>query len=413
MADISHDESIRYAKQNEAIVHVSEVVSGLACECRCMVCGAPMLAKKGEVLAHHFAHTAETNCNPTPESLTHRFAKELIARELRALQPLHEVRIEYRGLEAWARSTAQWFIGDSAEVEPQAYREKGFVPDVVIAQGSRKLAIEVYFRHAVPAEKIALLKKCYIHAVEIDLRDLPDNAGPEQLRAALGDVQRWHWLNNQSGLANEVENQVEGSSKTYVPPFVRLNQQRTPTCSSPQYPHNKIAEAEACVDAAEAWGRLSAESRCAYLGLSPEMKLALHCHFLGLRPKELPLNLMQTVHGQSLLGRVHCMYWQTWFFAKFCVRNEPIDLNKVERDARAIYPDLRSIRATLQTNNGFSPTHQLFYEFLLQLAMQGLVTQQTGPKAWLHSFTPRARTREEARELLLNGNFANSPKIIG
>lgn len=391
----------------ETVVHVSEVASGLGCECVCLDCGKPLIAKKGPVLVHHFSHVAETNCDPTPESLTHRFAKAYIARELRALEPQHEVRIESRGLEAWARAPAQWFIGYVADVEPQEYREKGFIPDVVIARGTRKLAVEVHFRHPVPPGKIALLKKRYVHAVEVDLSDLPDNAEPEQLRTALGDVRRWQWLNNQSGLANEVQNQVEGSSKTYIPPFAQVNQQRTPTCSSPQYPHNKIAEAEACVAAADTWVSQSAERRRPYSQLAPAMKLALHCHYLGLRPKELPLNLMQTVHGQSLLGRIHCMYWQTWFFAKFCIGTVPVDLRVVERAARAAYPDLRSLRATLQTDNGFSPTRQLFYEFLLQLAMQGMVTQQIGPKAWLHSFTPRARAQVEARGLLLNGYFAS------
>ncbi len=411
MADASHDESIRYAKQKGTVVHVSEVASGLACECYCLDCGEPLIAKKGAVLAHHFAHVAETNCNPTPESLTHRFAKEFIARERHALEPLYEVRIESRGLEAWARNCSQWFIGDTAEVEPQSYRETGFVPDVLISQGRRKLAIEVYFRHPVPEEKIALLKRRYVHAVEVDLSDLPDNAPPSQLQTALSEARRWKWLNNQSGLANDVQSHVEGSSKIYVPPFVQLNQQRTPTCSSPQYPHNKIAEAEACVAATDDWIRQPSEARSPYLNLSPAMKLALHCHYLGLRPTEIPLNLMQTVHGQSLLGKVHCMYWQTWFYAKFCVGTKPVDLLAAEREARVAYPDLRSLRATLQSENGFNPTRQLFYEFLLQLAMQGLVTQRAGPKVWLHSFIPKARTRTEVRELLLAGDFAADRKI--
>lgn len=402
VTEAGHAESLRYAEREGEIVHVSEVASGLSCGCVCIACHEPLVAKKGAILVHHFAHVAETNCNPTPESLTHHFAKHFIARELSALEPLHEVRAEARELEAWARMPAQWFIGDAAEVEPQEYKEKGFVPDVVIARGARKLAIEVYFRHPVPSDKVELLKRRYVHAVEVDLSDLPNNAAPGDLKTALSEVHRWRWLNNQSGLANEIQNQVDASSRTYTPPFAQLRQQSTPTCSSPQYPQNKIAEAEGCVDAAEAWLQLPIGERSSYADLPPEMKLALHCHYLGLRPKELPLTLMQTVHGQSLLGRVHCMYWQTWFFAKFCIGTTPVDLGAVEQAARLAYPDLRSLRATLQTGNGFSPTRQLFYELLLQLAMQGMVSQVTGPKAWLHTFSPRAKNRTEARRLLLN-----------
>lgn len=36
------------------LVHVSEVVRGLACECTCFECGEIVLAKKGEIKEHHF-----------------------------------------------------------------------------------------------------------------------------------------------------------------------------------------------------------------------------------------------------------------------------------------------------------------------------------------------------------------------
>ena len=41
------------------LLHIGEVPSGLACNCVCPGCGRRMVAKKGDVQAHHFAHNAQ------------------------------------------------------------------------------------------------------------------------------------------------------------------------------------------------------------------------------------------------------------------------------------------------------------------------------------------------------------------
>lgn len=40
------------------IVHVGEVPSGLACDCKCLDCDEPLIARKGEIREHHFGHTS-------------------------------------------------------------------------------------------------------------------------------------------------------------------------------------------------------------------------------------------------------------------------------------------------------------------------------------------------------------------
>ena len=37
-------------------LHVSEVASGAACDCVCPICGKKLIAKKGAIRMHHFAH---------------------------------------------------------------------------------------------------------------------------------------------------------------------------------------------------------------------------------------------------------------------------------------------------------------------------------------------------------------------
>src|SRR5690348_8256532 len=45
------------------LVHVVDVPRGKACECRCVGCGRALIAKKGEVLVHHFAHANNEACS--------------------------------------------------------------------------------------------------------------------------------------------------------------------------------------------------------------------------------------------------------------------------------------------------------------------------------------------------------------
>jgi hypothetical protein len=388
--------------------HISEVEQGLACSCVCVECGLPLVARKGPIRQHHFAHAGETNCNPSPENLTHRYAKELIGARLRAIEPAFEVRVAAAGVEAWARQPALVFEAQKAEVESLAFMPD-FKPDVLLHKGACKLAVEVYFRHQVAVEKLERITRRYAHAVEVDLGDLPPNARPEEISKALDTPRRWKWLNNGSELFGKLQQQVDRCSKLYIPRLTDLASRKTPTSYSIQLPRQKVQEGQGKVGWAEEWRQLPSETRKRYTEMTPAEKLAIHCSYLGLTPVELPLNLMQGVRGQSLLGRVHGLYWQTWMFARFGVGVKTFGALDVERAARQTYPELGSVRATLQTANGFSETGELFYEFMLQLAAQGLLEQHAGHRPWLNSFSPVVRSRIEVGALLR----ARPPAIPG
>lgn len=388
--------TLRYALRDGQMCHISEVEHGLACGCFCIECGQPLVARKGPMRKHHFAHTAETNCNPSPENLTHRYAKNLIGARLRAIEPAFEVRAEAAGVEAWARQPASVFEAQKAEVESLVFMPD-FKPDVLLQNGTFKLAVEVYFRHQVPTEKRGRITRRYAHAVEVDLSDLPANARPEEVSQALDSLSRWKWLNNRSELFGKLQQQVDRCSKLYIP---KLTELAVPTSYSIQLPRQKVQEGQGKVEWAEGWRQQPSEVRRSYTEMTPAEKLAIHCSYLGLTPVELPLNLMQNVRGQSLLGRVHGLYWQTWMFARFGVGMNAFGALDVERAVRQTYPELASLRATLQTANGFSETAELFYEFMLKLAAQGLLVQHNGPRAWLHTFSPVAKSRREVAVLL-------------
>ncbi len=81
---------IPYAERDGELVHVSAVDRGLDCGCICPVCKEPVVARKGEVKRHHFAHYAGGMCDP--EGVLHFMGKELlrhrISRNIRHERPL-------------------------------------------------------------------------------------------------------------------------------------------------------------------------------------------------------------------------------------------------------------------------------------------------------------------------------------
>ena len=42
--------------------HISEVVSGAKCNCKCAICGESFEARKGTERKHHFAHVSNYEC---------------------------------------------------------------------------------------------------------------------------------------------------------------------------------------------------------------------------------------------------------------------------------------------------------------------------------------------------------------
>lgn len=60
------------------IVSIDQVKNGLLCNCACIVCGTPLLARQGSRNAHHFSHLNQCHCDWTGETELHLLAKEVL-----------------------------------------------------------------------------------------------------------------------------------------------------------------------------------------------------------------------------------------------------------------------------------------------------------------------------------------------
>ena len=59
--------------------HISEAENGLKCGCVCPICGAALIAKQGNVVAHHFTHASGDECQHAVETALHLAAKDILA----------------------------------------------------------------------------------------------------------------------------------------------------------------------------------------------------------------------------------------------------------------------------------------------------------------------------------------------
>ena len=129
-------------------ISIDDVPSGLACNCVCAKCGKALVAKKGLVRAHHFAHNVDAGCKGAGESALHLAAKQI----------LEEGRL-------WLPSQ-QLVVADSVDVEVARGKVR---PDVVIVVGGRELLVEIKVTHAVSDEKRDRIRAMGLACVEIDL----------------------------------------------------------------------------------------------------------------------------------------------------------------------------------------------------------------------------------------------------
>ena len=173
------------------LAHVSEVPSGLACVCRCPECDGLLVARKGQVVVHHFAHHTGLDCPGGGwETALHRLCKEVIMGSRQIMLPAAVA--EHSNLRRVV-SKALMFDYDSSREE---VRMDGLVPDIVVEVKGRSLLVEVLVTHACGPEKIALLRQRGLACVEIDMsavaRDLPR---AEHERLILVTAPR-NWLHN-------------------------------------------------------------------------------------------------------------------------------------------------------------------------------------------------------------------------
>ena len=164
------------------IVHIDQVPRGLECNCACGDCGARLVAKKGSVKVHHFAHESKSDCSGGIMTVLHRAAQDVIMRENVFVIPGYSEKIRYRSEATGLLYYSDEIKIDSREIpvesvddEVPMLEESGtgkpvkIIPDIVLRSMGRELIVEIYVTHSATANKIEWLRRNRQPAVEIDL----------------------------------------------------------------------------------------------------------------------------------------------------------------------------------------------------------------------------------------------------
>ena len=155
--------------KNGNLVFINEVERGLECGCTCPHCGSRLMAKKGEINQHHFAHYDAENCGRSLETAIHMLAKEIL---------IHEKFVTLPGAND---------LSELACIEIER-RRFGYVADVgaLIVDTGEVIDIEIKVTHEVDIGKRERVISNNALMMEIDLAGLLNH--PEITRQLISEA---------------------------------------------------------------------------------------------------------------------------------------------------------------------------------------------------------------------------------
>ncbi len=182
-----------FGLRDGALMHISDVDSGLKCGCICPACGCQLMAKKGTEKTHHFAHHNAPECTHSLESALHLYAKQIIERRRVLVIPAYCKHIDGHG---WSK------LSDEKTIKiDKVYLEKklgDFIPDVIVETKGHRLLIEIAVTHFIDETKFYSILSADISTIEIDLSPLRKNGfNKDAIKAAVVDgLMGKRWIYN-------------------------------------------------------------------------------------------------------------------------------------------------------------------------------------------------------------------------
>lgn len=183
-------DQMAFAVRNGQVVHVTQVERGLVCGCICPACQQPVLARRGSIRIHHFAHANRTNCPGAAESMLHRAAKAIVATLTDIHLPAYRRCRSRRGAHWIEASTGTAILREVREPIESAQVESpmaSIIPDVMLLIKGKRLAVEIVVTHDVDTRKLRVYRNHDVPVVRIALDWQDQWLGPETFRQKLAD----------------------------------------------------------------------------------------------------------------------------------------------------------------------------------------------------------------------------------
>ena len=192
------DDHTGYGMRDGKLLFIADVPRGLTCGCICARCRGTLVAKKGSIRRHHFAHFEVTSCHGAAESVLHSLAKELIAELDVIVIPPYEF-VKQRKTKTGALVQHQALVAKGGDVPIHNVRveenEGDFVPDIIIESGPKSLIVEVAVTHKVARAKLRKIRRRNLPTIEIRLDPSDSFLSRESLKNKLQrDLTSKVWL---------------------------------------------------------------------------------------------------------------------------------------------------------------------------------------------------------------------------
>lgn len=183
-----------YALCDDELVNISQVCSGLKCNCVCPACGSKLVARKGEKKIHHFAHYNTEECEYGYETSLHLGAKQILLEAKEITLPDVYLRFPNSHKEKELISPAQRIKIDTVVLE------KGIddiIPDVIIKVNDKFLMLEIFVTHRIDDIKLNKIRKIGISTIEIDFSRQKDIITYEKLKETIiNGIEDKEWIYN-------------------------------------------------------------------------------------------------------------------------------------------------------------------------------------------------------------------------
>lgn len=209
--------SVALDKTNQ-LISIEQAERGLACDCFCFECGEPVVAKKGEKNEHHFAHISnKESCFINPESILHKFAKQVIIEANGLLLPAVP-NSEETEAKLWQFS----------QITPEV-KFGNIQPDLMVMVDKDTYFIEIAVTSFVDEVKLERIKAIGTPTVELDLRELlkgditiPSDAAKDFI---LNQLEHKRWLYPTAQVQEAEENVVSNTPTSTICPNQSINEQ--------------------------------------------------------------------------------------------------------------------------------------------------------------------------------------------
>lgn len=183
-----------YGLRDNKLIEIHEVESGLKCNCTCSVCGHRLVAKKGNVTRHHFAHYEGSECNQAIETSLHIAAKNFLERTKTLKLPKVIVGLGSANGQSITLSNDQVMTFDKVFLEK---RTDDIVPDIIVEKDGIPLFIEIAVTHFIDELKREKIRKIGTSTIEIDLSSWDYDFKLSDLeKILLEDTEKKNWIYN-------------------------------------------------------------------------------------------------------------------------------------------------------------------------------------------------------------------------